>query len=240
MAKPTHANVAAIQAVEKLKPVPVPLARLIEKEGLDASEIPQRGSKASIERRLSKQGLLPQAKEWINSFTAAARLTLPGKNSSTAREVAWRYVEAKAGASRDEWMQAVHIEQPADPDEATLPVDVYWVYRHPLLAAPKGTESPALANVGRRYEEEHPCPNNGARSRFNNARRDEKAIDAFMKHVDRLLAGANKIRQAEAAGRTAGVVELAEEEAIADLELRLMQELEEKLMEFGNADAGSD
>ena len=239
MAKPTAANVAAIEAVEKLKPIPPALAKLLQKEGLDHAEIPQRGGKTSIERRLNKAGLLSQAKEWINAFTTAAKQTIPSKSSSTAREIAWRYVEEKAASSRDEWLQAVHIDKPADPDEAALPVDVYWVYRHPLLAATKGAESPALAQVGRLYEEEHPCPNNGARSRLNAARRDEKAIDAFMKHVDKIMATTSKIRQSEAAGRSTGIVELAEEEAIADLELRLMQEMEEKLMEF-SIDAGDD
>jgi hypothetical protein len=225
-------NTQAIEAVLKLqKPADQPpaLKRLIQREGLEP-EIPERSSTQAIQKRLERAGLLDAAKDWMKAFTADARICLANRSIATAREIAWRYVEAKAQASGDAWLSAVFIEQKAgekDPAAASLPADTLWVYRHPLLAAV--TASPALERSGRQYETIHPCPSNGARSRLNSARQDAKSIEAFMRYVDKLLAAAT---MPKGGGKTAGAVEIAEEEAIADLEIQLLQEMEAKLAEF--------
>ena len=231
-------NTQAIEAVKKIqKPADQPpaLRRLIEREGLEP-EIPERGSTQSIKKRLEKASLLDAANDWMKSFVADARVCLTNRSIATAREIAWRYVEAKAQASGDAWLSAAFIEQKAgekDPAAASLPADMLWVYRHPLMAAVSA--SPALERSGRQYETVHPCPSNGARSRLNSARQDAKSIEAFMRYVDKLLAAATIPKSG---GKTIGAVELAEEEAIADLEVQLLQEMEAKLAEL-NAE-GSD
>ena len=50
-----------------------------------------------------------------------------------------------------------------------------------------------------------------------------------MRYVDKLLAAATIPKSG---GKTIGAVELAEEEAIADLEVQLLQEMEAKLAEL--------
>lgn len=234
----TKGNTQAIEAVRKIqKPAnqPPALKRLIEREGLDA-EIPERSSTQAIQKRLEKASLLDAAKDWMKAFTADARICLPSRSIATAREIAWRYVEAKAQAAGDSWLSAVFIEQRAgekDPAAATLPADTLWVYRHPLMSDAK--TNPAMERAGREYELVHPCPSNGARSRLNSAKQDAKSIEAFMRYVDKLLAAATSPK---GGGRVVGAIELAEEEAIADLEVQLLQEMEAKLEEL-NAE-GSD
>jgi hypothetical protein len=236
MAKKASANVNAIQAVEALwKKLPAPLIKLLEKEGLEVgAEPPPRGGKASIERRLQKLGVLEQAKDWISSFASHVRLTLPSKSISISREIAWKYVEAKAGAERDRWLQDVYVKGHEDPNDGKLPIEINWVYRHPLIRSPIGEETPTLLKAGLQYETDHACPSNAARARLTSARQTSKSIESFMRHVDKLLTGTAASRKAdEDAARKVGVVELAEEEAIADLEIQLLQEMEAKLVELG-------
>lgn len=238
MAKQPASNVNAIQAVEALwKKLPASLVKLLEKEGLEIGpEPPPRRSKVSIERKLEKDGIKEQAKDWIASFTSAARITLPSKSRSIANEIAWKYVEIKAAAERDRWLQDVYVEADGhvDPNEGKLPVEINWVYRHPLIRSVAGDETPTLLKAGMQYELAHKCPSNAARTRLVNARKSTTSIENFMKHVDKLLTGTAASRKAdEDAARKVGVVELAEEESIADLEVQLMQEMEAKLIELG-------
>ncbi len=234
----TKGNTQAIEAVKKIqKPAnqTPALKRLIEREGLDA-EIPERSSTQAIKKRLEKASLLEAANDWMKSFTADARICLPTRSLATAREIAWRYVEAKAQSAGDAWLSAAFIEQRAgekDPAAATLPADTLWVYRHPLMGGAQANT--AMERAGKQYELVSPCPSNGARSRLNSARQDAKSIEAFMRYVDKLLAAATTPK---GSGKTIGAIELAEEEAIADLEVQLLQEMEAKLAEF-NAE-GSD
>lgn len=238
MAKKPNANVNAIQAVENLwKKIPQPLVKLLEKEGFDVeAEPPARRSKVSIERKLQKDGLLEQAKDWISSFSSAARLAIPSKSASTAREIAWKFVELKAEAEREQWLRDAHIEMDgqADPNADKLPLEINWVYRHPLIRAVEGSESPALIKSGKKYEQTNKCPSNGARARLNNARVSTKTLETFMAHVDKILTGHRKAD--DEAARKVGLVELAEEESIADLEIQLLQEMEAKLEELGAQD----
>lgn len=233
-------NTATIEAVEKLvepKYQPAALTALLKREQLP-TQIPQRGSKAQIERSLEKQGLLAAAQEWVRSFSAEAKICLPNRSIAQAREIAWRYVEMKATANRESWLSAVHIEQRSgerDAAAASLPIDIYWVYRHPLLQAVDADA--VIERAGREYEAINPCPSNGARSRLNSARRDAKSIEQFMRYVDKLLAAATLAGK----GKTvAGPTEIAEDEAIADLEVQLLQEMEAKLIELGMEADGED
>ncbi len=243
MTEKSNANVNAIQAVEQLwKKIPQPLQKLLEKEGLEAgAEPPSRASKVSIQRRLEKQGLLEQAKDWISAFASAARLTIPSKSRSIATEIAWRYVEAKAHAEREQWLRDVYVDGQADPNADKLPIEINWVYRHPLIKAVAGDESPTLLKSAQKYELEHKCPSVAARARLSSVRSSAKSIDDFMKHVDKILTGtAASRREQDEKARKVGVVELAEEESIADLEVQLLQEMEAKKQELGENGQGDD
>lgn len=227
----SDANIRAIEAVDKIaSDMPASLKKMLEREGIILDKLPDRvSSKKALEKRMESLGVFEQAKKWRQEFAKSCRLCFPGKTWLIAREIAWRVWEHKASVSLDEWQIAANLgaakNVDVDPDVERLPKDIRWVYQHPYLAAP-GKPSPALQAAAKEYEAEHPCPNNGARSRLNSVTRTAKAADEFFKHVDKLLVGTRQKRTGTGGG--AGPRESAEEESIADLESRLFEQMSEQ------------
>lgn len=236
MARPlSDANIRAIEEVDKIRQkMPAALKRLIEREGIIIDEIPERvASKKGTENDLRKMGVLPQATEWRKEFASRCKLLFTGRSWNMSREIAWRLVKLKAEASLDDWLTAANItnatDSPVDPAVARLPQDIRWTYLHPALAAP-GKLSPALQSAAKEYEEQNPCPNNGARNRLNSARATAKSIADFMKHVDKLLMAASTQRTRAGTVAVPAVAD-REEESIADLESRLFAEMDDSDLE---------
>lgn len=184
---PTEAKQRAISQVDEWMENPPPRLRSwLKREGLPETLGPKI-IKITLERKLRKQGLWEHAQKYkVGAARELRDKICPGRSWNIANEIVWRILEEKIEMSKRDILATKNQVSSAQAKLTMpgVPYEILWVYSHPGLCV--DVTDPVVAPVIVKWEEDNPCPSQGARNRLNYYQANKSKVSEFFAYVDKL------------------------------------------------------